>query len=99
MSQRAADPWPETTVAIAGNVILSQYKYVVSTSGSVETLQLLNVTREDAAVVECNGVNTFRKRAQLVILGEYSAFYLLDMGLIWGQLTMDWGPFYGKGAV
>ena len=78
MSQRNNNPWQETTVAIAGNVILSQSKYTVTTSGNIETLHIPNVTREDAAVVECHRVNDVKKRAQLVILGEYSRCFFVD---------------------
>ena len=42
----------------------------LSLLGNEERLQIRQVTREDAAVVECVGVNAFKKRAQLVILGE-----------------------------
>ena len=37
----------------------------------MKTLEIHNLTREDAAVVECQSINYFQKQAQLVILGEH----------------------------
>ena len=75
MSKRSQDPyaWPETNVAIGGNILNNiPYKYGLNVKGNEETLKIHSVTSEDAAVVECVGINGFKKRAQLVILGEYT---------------------------
>ena len=74
MSQRPDNPaeWPQHTLAFGGEFTreFTGTKYGLSLSYGVETLQIPNVTSEDVAVVECQGANSYWKRAQLVILGE-----------------------------
>ena len=76
MSIRPDDPsaWRWFTVALDGKLVESSTKYTLHLPGryeETETLEIHNVTREDAAVVECHHINIFRRQAQLVILGEH----------------------------
>ena len=79
MSQRPDNPaeWPQHTLAFGGEFLKSSSKYGLSLSYGVETLQIRDLTSDDAAVVECEGVNSYWKRAQLVVLCE-SKFGLPD---------------------
>ena len=81
MSRRPDNPdaWRESNLAVGGILYASHEKYGLSLLGKQERLQIRQITYEDAAVIECVGVNAFQKRAQLVVLGEFHTMCIIAM--------------------